>query len=231
MLPGVDLPLPRSRDPSRLTGGSIGRFIKDWPTKNYTRHQLIIQPDNPLNKVYLVKSGFVRQFDINSHGDEHVLWYGRPGDIFATPRVFDKNYRSHHFYDAFSDCQLVVIDAQAFSSYIDNDGRALVQLTKYLAADREAAEIRLQALAEPKAEGKVLRILEFFVRRFGAADKRRQITVRLALTHQDIANFIGLTRETVSHELNKLREAGVVNYHNADITIDAGKLAKRLDEA
>ncbi|HET6622409.1 MAG TPA: Crp/Fnr family transcriptional regulator [Candidatus Saccharimonadales bacterium] len=231
MLPGVDLPLPRSRDPSRLTGGSIGRFTRDWPVKNYTRHQLIIQPDDQLNSLYLIKSGFVREFDISAHGDEHVLWYGRPGDIFATPRLFDESYRCHHFYDAFSDCQLRVIDAKSLSDYVEGNTRALVQLTKYLAADRDSAEMRLQALAEPKASAKVLRILEFFARRFGTVNRRRQVSVRLALTHQDIANFLGLTRETVSHELNKLRELGVVDYHNADISVDVAKLSKLLSDA
>lgn len=229
MLPGVDLPLPRSRDHSRLTGGSIGRFTKSWPVKNYARHQIIIQPGNELDYLYLVKSGFVRQFDISSHGDEHVLWYGRPGDIFATPRVFDKGYNNQHFFDAFSDCQLRVIEADKFSGYIENNTRALVQLTKYLAADRETAEMRLQALAEPKARGKILRIMEFLVHRFGVSKRKNQVRVRLPLTHQDIANFIGLTRETVSHELNKLRQAGVVSYHNADISIDTAKLAEQLE--
>lgn len=231
MLPGVDLPLPRSRDYSRLIGGSIGRFTKSWPVKDYSRHQIIIQPDDRLDVLYVVKTGFVRQFDISAHGDEHVLWYGRPGDIFATPRIFDPTYRNHHFFDAFSDCQLKVIKAEAFCNFIEDDTRALVQLTKYLAADRETAEMRLQALAEPKARGKILRILEFLVRRFGISKHRNQIKVRLPLTHQDMANFVGLTRETVSHELNKLRQEGVVSYHNADIRIDTVKLAEQLDNA
>ncbi|HET8690386.1 MAG TPA: Crp/Fnr family transcriptional regulator [Candidatus Saccharimonadales bacterium] len=231
MLTGVDLPLPRSRDYSRLTGGSIGRFTKSWPVKDYSRHQIILQPDDRLDFLYVVKSGFVRQFDISAHGDEHVLWYGRPGDVFATPRIFDPHYRNHHFFDAFSDCQLKIINAEAFSTFIEDDTRALVQLTKYLAADRETAEMRLQALAEPKARAKILRILEFLVRRFGVSKHRNQIKVRLPLTHQDMANFVGLTRETVSHELNKLRQEGVVSYHNADIRIDTVKLAEQLENA
>jgi CRP/FNR family transcriptional regulator len=231
MLPGVNLPLPRSRDPSRLSGGNIGRFTKDWPVKTYTRHQLIIQPDDEIKSLYVIKAGFVRQFDISAGGNEHVLWYGRSGDIFATPRLFENNYRSSHFFDAFSDCQLIVIGANQMSDYIENNTRALVQLTKYLAAGHETAEMRLQALAEPKAESKILRILQFFVRRFGTINQKRQVSVKIPLTHQDIANFIGVTRETVSHELNKLREAGVVDYHNADISVDMVKLSKLLDKA
>lgn len=205
-------------------------FIASLPVRTYQKGQSIIQPAQPINYIFTINSGFVRGFDISEHGDTQVIWYGRPGDIFPLPRIFDSAYQAPFFYDAFTDCRLTLSPADQFEQFIGSHQEALLELSHYLTEDNTDTLRRLHALAEPKAHDKLLRILDFFAHRFGGSPRTGTITIDLPLTQQDIANFIGLTRETVSHELTVLRELGVIDYEKASIQLNRDKLSSFIEE-
>lgn len=61
------------------------------------------------------------------------------------------------------------------------------------------------------AYNKVAAIILICVERFGLIGKK-SIVIQVPLTHQDIANLLGLARETVSIEMEKLQEKGLIKH-------------------
>lgn len=212
-----------------IAGGGISKFIESYPIKHFKKGETIINAGDDVQQVLCMKDGFVRSFDISDRGDTQVIWYGRPEDIFPLALAFESTYIASYFYDAFTDCSLHIIPAKDFSDFISNHNDALMRLSLYLTEDNIDTTRRLHALSEPKAHEKILRIMDFFARRFSYPSRRHEVEVTIPLTHQDIANFIGLTRETVSHELIKIRDEGVIDYDKAGFTIYRDKLARLLE--
>lgn len=212
-----------------IAGGKISKFIDSFPLKHFEKGATIINAGDKVEHIFCIEEGFVRSFDISAAGDTQVIWYGRPEDIFPLSLLFDETYEAPYFYDAFTNCSLRIVPAKEFSDFISHHNDALMRLSIYLTEDNIDTTRRLHALSEPKAHEKVLRILDFFARRFSDYSHTHEIEVAIPLTHQDIANFIGLTRETVSHELIKIREEGIIDYDKTGITIYKNKLAAQLD--
>lgn len=202
-----------------IAGGRIKEFIESFPLRHFEKGEPIINAGEEVTSMYCMNEGFVRSFDISDKGDTQVIWYGRPEDIFPLPLLFDDAYEVPYFYDAFTSCSVHVIPAKEFSDFLSQDNDALVRLSLYLAEDNIDTTRRLHALAEPKAREKILRTIDFFVRRFSHPSRKDEIEVPIPLTHQDIANFIGLTRETVSHELIKMRDERIIDYDKTGLTV------------
>jgi DNA-binding transcriptional regulator LsrR (DeoR family) len=57
-----------------------------------------------------------------------------------------------------------------------------------------------------------------------------QAKIQVPFTHQEIAEFTGLTRETTSIELNKLKKAGVITCKHKYYTVNTHELTKRIDD-
>lgn len=212
-----------------IAGGRINAFIQSYPLKSFSKGEPIINAGQDVTNIYTVEEGFVRGFDISEKGDTQVIWYGRPEDIFPLPLLFDKIFEATYFYDAFTDCSLRIIPSNDFSDFIGQDNDALMRLSIYLTEDNIDNTLRLHALAEAKAREKLLRTIDFFARRFSYPSRKEEVEVAIPLTHQDIANFIGLTRETVSHELIKLRDAGLIDYDKNGLTVFKDALAAQLN--
>ena len=87
---------------------------------------------------------------------------------------------------------------------------ALFEITKRLAARLSDALRHLNAAEKAKAEEKIMHTLYFLSLRFGHLDHDNDTAREIALpvTHQDIANLLGLTRETVTVELKNSKNKG-----------------------
>jgi CRP-like cAMP-binding protein len=92
-------------------------------------------------------------------------------------------------------------------------------------------QLRLNALEHSKAFDKIVSTLHYFALRFGHHVTRNAIKIPLPLTQQDVANFTGLTRETVSAEFKKLTQQKVLGYREHGYVIYANKLDDLIDDS
>ena len=72
--------------------------------------------------------------------------------------------------------------------------------------------------------------LYYLLFRYGHEVKPGIYTVDLKLTHSVIASLVGLTRETTTNELTKLREQKVLTYSVHRYSVDRAKLERLLGE-
>jgi DNA-binding transcriptional regulator LsrR (DeoR family) len=66
--------------------------------------------------------------------------------------------------------------------------------------------------------------------RYGHDVRQNVVKVSLPLTQQDLANFMGLTRETTGIELKRLEKSGVISYNRQNYIVRTDKLNELLDE-
>lgn len=85
---------------------------------------------------------------------------------------------------------------------------------------------RIKGLGQPKAPDKIIHTLAYLCERFGSREGDDTMIVELSLTQQELSDFIGLTRETISIELKKLEKDGLITYKNKKYSLDLNKLDK-----
>jgi CRP/FNR family transcriptional regulator, cyclic AMP receptor protein len=77
---------------------------------------------------------------------------------------------------------------------------------------------RIEATAYGDSWARVISVLLYLARHFGEPDGEI-LLVKIKLTHQQIASFVGVTRERTSIELEKLQKSGLISYKSGVIKI------------
>ncbi|HEU4913925.1 MAG TPA: helix-turn-helix domain-containing protein [Candidatus Saccharimonadales bacterium] len=113
-------------------------------------------------------------------------------------------------------------------TFLNENHEALAEITQELAVRLINTYHHLNAAEKAKAEEKIIYSLYFLANRFASLAKQAGHQISLPVTHQDIAGLIGLSRETASQELKKLKDAGLIHYDKYRFMIDREKLQEAL---
>lgn len=203
---------------------SLSEFVRQYPLKTFKKNETLIFQDDQPDVVYYIKSGFVKGYDIDSQGTEQLLWLGTSGDFVPLSWVFDAEATVPYFCSALGNVEAYVMRRHELRMFLDGNHAALQEVTHELAVRLINTYHHLNAVEKAKAEEKILYGLWFLSNRFNDFARQTVREVSLPITHQDIANLIGLSRETVSQELKKLKDAGYVHYDKYQFVINQDKL-------
>jgi CRP-like cAMP-binding protein len=202
--------------------------MRQYPLKSFKKNETLIFQDDQPTDIFYIRSGFVKGYDIDSQGTEQLLWLGSEGDFVPLSWVFDAEPTVPYFFSALTDVEAYTVRRSQLREYLDQDHAALAEITQALASRLINTYHHLNAAEKAKAEEKIIYSLYFLATRFAALAKQAGHQINLPVTHQDIAGLIGLSRETASQELKKLKDAGLIHYDKYRFMIDREKLKEAL---
>jgi CRP/FNR family cyclic AMP-dependent transcriptional regulator len=197
--------------------------------RTYNAGSTILYQGEVPRSACIIKKGVIKSFNISAQGEEQIVAFFIDGEIFPTPWLFGKTPGTLYFYEAVTECELYFVPRDEFRKFCDERSHVLQALLDYYVTQSTASLIRISALEQPKAHEKIMYTLYFLCQRYGEK-KKTHTNIRLQLTHQEVANLVGLTRETTATELNKLKRQGVVDYGNQRYSVNEEKLLGLIGE-
>lgn len=207
----------------------IAAFVRSQPTKTFAKDEILLYQDQEPPCLYAIRFGYVRAHDISTDGSEQLVWFAKKPDILPLEWLFASAEKSHFFYTAHTDVDAFMIERDAFLEFINDNAKALKSIVQTM-ADRHFALLRhLSAAQKPRAREKVLHALSFLACRFAEEDILALQEIAVPLTHMDISNLVGITRETAASELKKLKDEGCVDYDRSSFFINTKKLAELME--
>jgi CRP-like cAMP-binding protein len=193
--------------------------------RKYPQGQIIYYQGDELDSYFYVKSGFIKVYNISKDGDERILMIIGKGDVF--PFIIPSKKRSHHlkyFYEATTNVQLLSLRRRIFNEKVKSEGAIARCVLEYTTNTTDHLLSRLDIVESKTASSKVARLLPFLAKRFSKKPKSGFAKMHVKLTHQDIANMTGLTRETTSIHMKKLEKKGVINQNGAGLKVNLKKI-------
>ncbi len=169
-------------------------------TMSYPRDSEIFGENEPADYLYKVVSGCVRTNKILSDGRRQIGGFYLAGEVFGLA-VGDEHTLSA---EAISDSKVLVIKRSTLNALAERDpaiGRALFMLTGGELCRVQDRILLLIKTAQERVAGFLLEMAE---RVF--ADN----AVELPMSRQDIADYLGLTIETVSRTLTALEDSTAI---------------------
>jgi CRP/FNR family nitrogen fixation transcriptional regulator len=194
--------------------GSLSEFT-------YRKGAVIFGEKEPAEYVYQVKRGAVRSYKLLSDGRRQIGAFHLQGDIFGF-----QNGRTHRFTaEAVVNTTVCLIKQRGLEDVADADPVVTRNLIDMTTRSLQHAENHLLVLGRKSSIEKVAAfLLDMDERMNGTA------TVTLAMSRRDIADYLGLTVETVSRSLSKLHQAGVLRFvgstHREIALVDRERLAE-----
>ena len=187
------------------------------------KRQIIIYEGDPIENLYYIVNGYVKVYNILNTGTERAIFIYGPGDIFPFTSYLTGSDSARYFYECMTEVEMRITTPEALERKVRGNfelGEALIHYTNSVSQQFLS---RIDVLAVNDARRKVIAMLVFLADKTGSGGTQRRIAV--PLTTQDIANMCGLTRETASVHLGKLRKAGILS-GSRSLIINMTKLEK-----
>lgn len=212
---------------SPIVREKITNFLKDFKEQKYNKKEIIIKPDDEPEVVYCILEGAVRMYAVSANGEELVINTFKPFAYFPMGWVLN-DIVPKHYYEAMDPVVLKKVSKTAFLEFIQANPDVLMELTKRIYYGLEGYFTRMEYLMSGNASARLITELLILGKRFGVTGNNETV-VSLKLTEKDLAALTGITRETVSRELNKLKIKGLVSLNKNILTVsDMGLLEREL---
>ncbi len=166
----------------------------------FARNAEIYGENEPADYLYKVVGGAVRTYKVLKDGRRQIGSFYLPGDIFGL-EVDDEHSFSA---EAVVDSKVVVIKRSALISLAGRDTEVARQLWTMSASELQRAQDHVMLLIKTAQERVAGFLVEMSARNGGAGE------VDLPMSRQDIADYLGLTIETVSRTLTQLENSGAI---------------------
>jgi CRP-like cAMP-binding protein len=166
----------------------------------YPRNTEIFGENEPADYLYKVISGSVRTYKILTDGRRQVGGFYLPGDIFGLEFAEEHTLSA----EAISDARVLVVKRSALISLAKRDPSVAQQLFALTGRELQRVQDRILLLIKNARE----RVASFLLEMAERASESN--TIELPMCRQDIADYLGLTVETVSRTLTSLETASTI---------------------
>ncbi len=179
---------------------------------------------DPRTHVYRVEDGVIAIYKTLFDGRRRIIDFAYPGDFIGLGVL------GEHIMSAQATCPAKVrcLSASALESLAETDASLALKLYKSVCQDLVAARSLLVTVGQRSAVERMAAFLLALHRR-GNGDSGD--VIKLAMRRSDIADLLGLTIETVSRTLTKLREMGVIEVEQGGTTVTLLDTARLTDLA
>ena len=159
-------------------------------TMAYPPNSEIFGENEPADYLYKVVSGSVRTYKILSDGRRQVGGFYLPGDIFGLEFADEHTLSA----EAITDCKVLVVKRSALNALAGRDASVAQQL--FALTGRELCRVQDRILLLIKCARE--RVASFLLE---MAERESSNIIELPMSRHDIADYLGLSLETVSRTL------------------------------
>ncbi len=191
---------------------------------SYRKHELICLPGQPSNTVYLLKQGRVKISQVNEKGQEAILSLLEQGEIFGEVEALSGMPRKT-LVQALEPVVVCEITRENFERFLERCPTVGMCILKTIGGRLQRIEEKFSDMAFHSAPARLAKLLLQLAESMGEEDQGI-IRLKVRLTHQNLANLIGTSRETVSTLLGQFQRQGILNQDRRQIhLVDTNKLA------
>ena len=168
----------------------------------------------------MLKTGRVKLSLLSPGGRELTLAFLEPGEIFG--EIATDGEEGHATVaEAVEPSIICTLSRDAFERFLSTRPTLGLDIAKFIGFRLRKFQMRLQDLLFLDVKSRILKVLRDLSEDHGVVTPRG-IVLKLRLTHQDIANLVGATRETTSSTISELRSAGLIDQDGKFFVLPSG---------
>lgn len=183
---------------------------------------------DPGSDCYFISHGHVRILDYSSSGKEFQVMNLRSGASFGETSLIDGLPRSDNAY-AGGETEILLLGRRNFERLSAKHREISEALNVHLCYRLRFASSAVKDASVLALRDRIPRLLTRLVYSHGLREASGRFRIE-GVSHQDIANMLGVTRQSVSRELKELERAGLIDLHYRAIVLPhLAALATRFD--
>ncbi len=205
----------------------IENFFTTGQHKTFKKGEVLIRADEEPAGIFFLKQGTVKMYSISENGDELVLNIFKPYSFFPMSWAVNST-KNKYFFEAINDLEVWRMPKEAVLTFLWDNPDVLFDLLRRVYSGIDGLLLRMAYLKSGQAYRRLINEILIYAKRFG--DKTdHESKAAITITEKELASHIGITRETVSREMKKLKNKGFVSFSkNNAMFIDIEGLESEL---
>src|SRR5689334_13416781 len=194
-----------------LDCASLARFKSLGWTLKLAPGQALFHEGDPATRVFTLTRGTLKLYKLLADGRRQVTGFLHPGDFLGIS-VDDEHAFSA---EALEEAQLCWFPRNRFDDFVDDHSAMERELYRTAAHELAAAQQQFVLLGRKTATERLASFVLLLSRRAQGVGRPSNV-VRLPMSRTDIADYLGLTKETVSRVISTLKRDRVVRLQAVD---------------
>jgi len=187
-------------------------------------------PSDQADGVLLLAEGRVKIGSITPDGKQSILAFIEPGELFGELSLLGSQQREE-YAETLEKSTVILIPGKEMRQLLAENLEVSLGVTKLIGLRRQRIERRLKYLLFRSSRERLVHLLLELAERYGQSVPGG-VQLRIKLSHQDLANIIGSTRETVTVVLGELQAEGRLQLGRRKIVLsDLVRLADSVGAA
>ncbi|SDO78571.1 Crp/Fnr family transcriptional regulator [Clostridium gasigenes] len=210
-----------------LPDNDLNKVINLITKKSFEKGDIIFSERELFDKLFIINNGSIKIYTYTKDGKEQILYILKEGEFLGDLNLL-KNDIFKFNATALESTNMCIIHKDDFDILIKTNPEISIKILEY-AHDRIASlENLVQTLTTKDVDVRLASLLINLSSTFGIKTDIG-IEITLPLTREDMANFIGVTRETVSRKLSYFQSQNIIEiFENKIILIKDITILKEL---
>lgn len=179
----------------------------------------VFQASNLNDSIWILLEGRVKIIRLSHEGRELIQWFCMPGEIFGLSEGKQTPYRGL-YAQTISQSSLISIARPEFDQFLLTHPHLALLIVKQIASRLRTLGDLLLNMSNDDAQSKFVKLLKRLCDCYGV-NKGSGIYIDIHLTHQEMADMIGVCRQTVSSMLGELKRRGLLTTNRSGIHIQS----------
>ena len=176
----------------------------------------LFRTGDPLGSVYVANEGAFKTIGINQAGEEHVLGFHLPGELFGLDAIGSGRHRCEAV--ALTEARVCELPFASLATVASELPSLQQQLLRVMGQSTDRDHDHVDVLSRRQASERIALFLH------GLGERYRRIgrsadDFQLPMSRDEIARYLGLALETVSRSFSRLHEDGVIDVHGRRVRV------------
>ena len=206
-----------------LSGEDLRWVAKRVQRRQYSRGDTIFVKDDPGESMFIVEDGAVRIYVPGTQGADLTLAVMQPGEFFGDLSLLDGRPRSASA-EAARKSVLLTLERDDLTELVESRPQAALAILRVIAERLRETDQMASDLAFLDVSGRLARRLLDLAASNGK-EREDGVLINTTITQEELANMIGVTRESVNRNLGMFRRLGLISRDGRRIVVrDVGGL-------
>lgn len=193
---------------SSLSDNDLNKVTNLITKKAFEKGEIIFSEGDPFDKLFIINNGSIKIYTSSKDGKEQILYILKSGEFLGDLNLLKNDIFKFNAM-ALEYTNMCIIHKDDFDILIKTNPEISIKILEY-AHDRIASlENLVQTLTTKDVDVRLASLLINLSETFGIKSDIG-IEITLPLTREEMANFIGVTRETVSRKLSYFQSQNII---------------------
>lgn len=176
--------------------------------KDYRKGESIFKEGDHVDSMIIINEGSAKALKYTGDGREQILYIFSEGDFFGEQYLLTDQTAAYSV-EALEPVKLCMLSKNELRSILKEYSEIAVNIIEELGARMQRLENSMQSMGIRNVDTRVATLLLDFAQKYGQSDEEG-ILIRLPLSREGMANYMGIARETVSRKLGQFESDGII---------------------